>query len=141
MALSVCALNTLTYGLSYIMRCIFLVIFFSNNCTRLRLVQLLEKKMTRKIYVIMHSRSYVNAYLTLDSQGNLCLFCTISVKTKLTNSFVPVVPVNCPLPYHGGSSRGGRGALERRKKRNWNAGATSRIGWSAGALKKIRLER
>ena len=49
----------------------------------------------------MHSRSYVNAYLTLDSQGNLCLFCTMSVKTKLTNSFVPVVPVNCPLPYHG----------------------------------------
>ena len=64
--LSVCplvrALNTLTYGLSCIMTYIFLVIFFSNNFTRLRLVQLLEKKMTRKIYVIMHSRPYVNAY-------------------------------------------------------------------------------
>ena len=55
------ALNTLTYGLSYIMRYIFLVIF-SINCTRLRLVQLIEK-MTRKIYLIMYSRPYVNAYL------------------------------------------------------------------------------
>ena len=58
------ALNTLTYGLSYIMRYIFLVIF-SINCTRLRLVQLIEK-MTRKIYLIMYSRPYVNAYILIS---------------------------------------------------------------------------
>ena len=55
------ALNTLTYGFSYIMRYIVLVIF-SINCTRLRLVQLIEK-MTRTIYLIMYSRPYVNAYI------------------------------------------------------------------------------
>ena len=53
------ALNTLTHGLSYIMRYIFLVIL-SNNSTRLRLVPLLDK-MTRKIYLIMYSRPCVNA--------------------------------------------------------------------------------
>ena len=36
------ALNALTYGFSYIMRYIVLVIF-SINCTRLRLVQLIKK--------------------------------------------------------------------------------------------------
>ena len=55
------ALNTLTYGFSYIMRYIVLVIF-SINSTQLRLVLLIEK-MTRTIYLIMYSKPYVNAYI------------------------------------------------------------------------------
>ena len=57
------ALNTLTYDRSCFMRYILLVLFFLIKSTRVRLVLLIEKS-TRKIYLIKHSRPYVNAYLT-----------------------------------------------------------------------------